>query len=334
MALDRLEHTAYDVVLMDMQMPVMDGETATRQLRRNPRYRDLPVIAMTANAMESDRQRCFAAGMNDHVAKPIEPAALWAALARWIRPREGLGQVPAVAAGAAAPASQAPVVSPPAARLKGWPPVVPGLNTTLGLQRALGKPVLYADMLTRFAQTQSGTLSQMDAAIAAGDIALAERLAHTLRSVAANIGALDVSEQAQALELALRSYSGAGSVLGSSDRFMPLLGTLAASMEPLLAGLQAWVRLPDAPDSTQDSRTTDADSSAPELAPEEALARLQDLLLRDDPAATEFLQHNATIIQAVTGDAFTALQSRVRNFDFELALELIAPLQGDGGEVL
>lgn len=333
MALERLEHTAYDVVLMDMQMPVMDGETATRQLRRNPRYKDLPVIAMTANAMESDRQRCFAAGMNDHVAKPIEPAALWAALARWIRPREGLGQVPVVAA-AAAPASQAPVVSPPAVRLKGWPPVVPGLNTTLGLQRALGKPVLYADMLTRFAQTQSGTLSQMDAAIAAGDLALAERLAHTLRSVAANIGALDVSEQAQALELALRSYSGAGSVLGSSDRFMPLLGTLAASMEPLLAGLQAWVRLPDAPDGAQDSRAGEAGSTTPELAPEEALARLQDLLLRDDPAATEFLQHNATIIQTVTGDAFTELQSRVRNFDFELALELIAPLQGDGGEVL
>ena len=94
MALEMLETKRYDVVLMDMQMPVMDGETATRRLRADARYADLPVVAMTANALETDRQRCFAAGMNDHVAKPIEPAVLWAALARWIRPRPGLGQAP------------------------------------------------------------------------------------------------------------------------------------------------------------------------------------------------------------------------------------------------
>ena len=88
-AIDHIERKHYDAVLMDMQMPVMDGETATRLLRGNPRYAQLPIIAMTANAMEADRQRCFAAGMNDHVAKPIEPAALWAALARWIRPERG-----------------------------------------------------------------------------------------------------------------------------------------------------------------------------------------------------------------------------------------------------
>ena len=88
-AIDHIERKHYDAVLMDMQMPVMDGEAATRLLRGNPRYAQLPIIAMTANAMEADRQRCFAAGMNDHVAKPIEPAALWAALARWIRPERG-----------------------------------------------------------------------------------------------------------------------------------------------------------------------------------------------------------------------------------------------------
>ena len=95
-AVSRVAEGGIDIVLMDMQMPVMDGETATRALRSNPRHAQLPIIAMTANAMEADRQRCFAAGMNDHVAKPIEPAALWAALGRWIRPRAGLG-IPAQA---------------------------------------------------------------------------------------------------------------------------------------------------------------------------------------------------------------------------------------------
>ena len=194
MALDQLRQTSYDVVLMDMQMPVMDGETATRQLRQDPRLQDLPVIAMTANAMDADRQRCFAAGMNDHVAKPIEPAALWSALSRWIKPRPGLGEAAMPPAVGATP-GQAPVLAS-VPRLTGWPPVVQGLNTALGLQRALGKPALYADMLVRFVQAQSSVVAQIDAAIATGNQGLAERLAHTLKSVAANIGAQEASEHA------------------------------------------------------------------------------------------------------------------------------------------
>ena len=313
-ALEQLEQASYDAVLTDMQMPVMDGETATRQLRRDPRYRDLPIIAMTANAMESDRQRCFAAGMNDHVAKPIEPAALWAALSRWIRPRPGLGEqavpVPALSQPLAVPAAPVP-------RLVGWPPVVLGLNTTLGLQRALGKPALYADMLTRFVQAQSSVVSQIDAAIAGGDRTLAERLAHTLRSVAANIGAQEASEHAHALEQALRNPL----VDRSSPHLIPLLGALAASMEPLVAGLQAWVRQSE---QAQISPVPVAPGPTPAAAlasPEDALAQLRQLLERDDPAATEFLQHNATMLQAVLGESFAVVQAQVRNFDFVLALE-------------
>ncbi len=81
----------YDLVLMDMQMPVMSGMDATRAIRSNPRFKNLPIIAMTANAMASDREQCLAAGMNDHVAKPIDPDALFGALIRWIRPRDTNG---------------------------------------------------------------------------------------------------------------------------------------------------------------------------------------------------------------------------------------------------
>jgi two-component system sensor histidine kinase/response regulator len=86
-AIDRLEQaqTPYDFVLMDMQMPVMDGVTATRRLRQNPRFADLPIIAMTANVMEEDKKRCLDAGMNDHIGKPIEPEELQATLLRWAR---------------------------------------------------------------------------------------------------------------------------------------------------------------------------------------------------------------------------------------------------------
>jgi len=79
---------AYDLVLMDVQMPVMDGLTATRLIRAEAAFRDLPILAMTANAMAEDRERCLAAGMNDHVAKPIEPEDLWKVLLKWIPPRK------------------------------------------------------------------------------------------------------------------------------------------------------------------------------------------------------------------------------------------------------
>jgi PAS domain S-box-containing protein len=85
-ALARVQQTAYDLVLMDMQMPVMDGETATRAIRRLPGLHDLPIVAMTANTMTGDRERCLAAGMNDHLAKPIDPATLWETIRRWVRP--------------------------------------------------------------------------------------------------------------------------------------------------------------------------------------------------------------------------------------------------------
>ena len=86
-ALDKIRAADYDIVLMDMQMPVMDGVTATGEIRKDARFKDLPVVAMTANAMQGDRDRCLAAGMNDHVAKPIEPENLWKALLKWIKPR-------------------------------------------------------------------------------------------------------------------------------------------------------------------------------------------------------------------------------------------------------
>jgi CheY-like chemotaxis protein len=90
-ALEKAIASSYDIVLMDMQMPVMDGLTATAEMRRIERLRSLPIVAMTANAMQADKDACIAAGMNDHLAKPIEPDDLWKALLKWVRPRGGPG---------------------------------------------------------------------------------------------------------------------------------------------------------------------------------------------------------------------------------------------------
>jgi two-component system sensor histidine kinase/response regulator len=319
-AIDRIERKHYDAVLMDMQMPVMDGESATRALRSNPRHAQLPIIAMTANAMEADRQRCFAAGMNDHVAKPIEPAALWAALSRWIRPRAGLGTASKAVAspslsgegGRMQPLARSPDAPLPAAPL----PILDGLDTNLGLQRALGKPGLYAELLRRFAEGQAPVLAELQQALAANNLGVAERLAHTLRSVAANIGASVVSERAQALEHALRFHHG-------NESIVHVLAELRAALAPLLGGLQAWL--------VESVAVLESAGSVPDPGGKvaaEAVQRLRYLLEQDDPAATEFFQHNGKILGAALGDIFKSVEMHTLNFDFEHALEAMAALQG------
>ena len=299
LALDCIERKAYDIVLMDMQMPVMDGETATRRLRAQPRHADLPVVAMTANALEADRERCFAAGMNDHVAKPIDPAMLWRALARWIRPRPGLAaRVESLAPSDATQAPQGPVL----------PQALPGVDLALGLRRALGRPALYADMLRRFAQGQGGLERDLEGALRDGDLLRAERMAHTLRSVAANIGAEPLSAQAQALEQALRAQEG-------PEPLRALRAELLRHLAPLLGALEAWRDQADA--------AVPAPMAAPPVAAPEALRQLRRLLVDDDPAAAEYLQQNATILESTLGAAFGLVESRTREFEFEQALEAI-----------
>ena len=318
-AIDRIERKRYDVVLMDMQMPVMDGESATRLLRADPRHADLPIIAMTANAMEADRQKCFAAGMNDHVAKPIEPAALWSALGRWIRPRPGLGAPPTGAPPGTRPlAPHTPIGTVPAPNRPAVVafPSVAGLDTTLGLQRALGKPALYGEMLRRFAQGQADVLHDLQQALDAGDAVLAERLAHTLRSVAANIGAQAVSDRAQALENALRARQPAST-------YAALLTDLSGALLPVLRGLQTW--LPQA------SAVVAAPAAAPAArgaVTGETLARLRRLLEQDNSAATEFFQQNAEVLKALLGETFHVVEIHTLNFDFEQALEAMSAVPG------
>lgn len=236
-ALDALAQQDYDVVLMDMQMPVMDGETATRRLRQNPRWADLPVIAMTANAMDSDRQRCLAAGMNDHVAKPIAPEQLWAALRRWLRPAASTMPAPTPAPIAAVPTAAAPTAAAGAVDAL-LPAHLPGVDMRQGLQRALGRPALYADMLRRFAQGQALWAHDFSAAMQAGDARLAERLAHTLRSVASNIGAQALAQYAQQLESLLRAAAPAPQVVEMQAELQTLLAELQQALrqwQPALA---------------------------------------------------------------------------------------------------
>ncbi len=219
-ALDNVRAAAYDIVLMDMQMPVMDGVTATQEIRKEARFRDLPVVAMTANAMQSDRDRCMAAGMNDHVAKPIEPEDLWKALLKWIPPRHTT---------AVAGTAQSPSAAP-----DDLPSGIDGLDVTNALRRVLGKKPLYLSLLRMFIAGQRSATADVAKALANDDWDSAERIAHTLKGSSSSIGATVVQQLAHGLETAIREHQPRAAIDESLDALRHPLESLVAQLEQQL----------------------------------------------------------------------------------------------------
>ena len=180
-AVDKVSRSHYDVVLMDMQMPVLDGVEATRRIRATDAGRMLPILAMTANAFEEDRRRCEEVGMNGHLVKPVDPERLFAALAHWI------------------PEGEHAVASP----LTPEAPAV--IDREVGLRALGGDAEGYRQVLDMFLKNHCGDVDRLSRAIKDGDRPFAERVAHTLKGVAATIGAHALRDRALALEQALHT---------------------------------------------------------------------------------------------------------------------------------
>jgi CheY-like chemotaxis protein len=289
-ALNKLATTVYDIVLMDMQMPVMDGISATRQICLDGRLANLPVVAMTANAMPADRERCLAAGMNDHIAKPIEPEDLWQALLKWIKPLHA--EVPK------------PMAVQPQQRQQADLPVgLDGLDMDAGLRRVLGKKWLYLSMLRRFVAGQKGAVATIRKALQDADRVSAERLAHTLKGVAGNIGASEVQALAASSEQAIRD----GEPLETTtERLAALEGPLASIIAQLEAALPPELA-----------------AAGPEVDPHRLKAvgdRLQALLADDDAGALAVWEENTELLHSAFPAAFEAMDRGIRAFDYDAAL--------------
>jgi len=214
-AIERIAAESFDAVLMDVQMPVMDGIRATTLIRQDWSAEQLPIIGMTAHAMVRDREKCLSAGMNDYVTKPFEPQQLFAVLAKWMK------------GGADAPSSS----------LQESDAVDPGtraVSIELGLQRCLGRKDLYAKIVRRFLDTRGNDPSDLQAAILAGDLDTAAQLAHQVISTAGTIGAEALSEAGRALQLALEA--------GEASRW-PDLQTTFSTQHALVANeLRRYLR--------------------------------------------------------------------------------------------
>ncbi|WP_298619222.1 response regulator [uncultured Zoogloea sp.] len=300
-AVEKVSAGAYDLVLMDMQMPVMDGLTATRAIREQPDLAWLPIVAMTANAMSGDRERCLAAGMQDHVAKPIDPATLWATLLRWIKPRSGMA---APVAGARAEA-EAPATGTGAviARLA----AIAELDVPAGVRNALGRESLYIALLGKFVSGQGDFPAHVTSALQDVDWLSAERLAHTLKGVAAQIGAYGLSELVARFELAVRKRERLVVMVPLQAEISRRLTALVAA---IVAALPGERRLP-APVAVDPDEL------------QAACARLARELADDDFSANQTLDAHEAMLRAGLGHRFPVLAEAVRSFDFGLALSCL-----------
>ncbi|MBI3131090.1 MAG: response regulator [Acidobacteria bacterium] len=222
-ALERIRTEAYDAVLMDLQMPVMDGYEATLQLRRQWDQAALPVIAMTAHALVHERERCATIGMNDYITKPVDPAELYAVLARWIGPRDP-----------GRPAASAKQPEPPrAAEGAGEIPVLPGISREEGLANLMGNQDRYRKLLARFLELKAGVGQEIRAALGRGERDAAARIAHSMISGAGTIGAIALSDGARDLQDVLER--------GGAEDMEPHLAALEAELNLVIEGLRAFL---------------------------------------------------------------------------------------------
>jgi two-component system, sensor histidine kinase and response regulator len=203
----------FDGVLMDIQMPVMGGYDAAREIRKDEHFKDLPVIAMTANAMAGDREKALDAGMNDYVAKPINVGVLYKTLTKWIKLKQ-----PALTENESIPAT----TKTPDEDINGLEPipVFPGIDTALGLERVIGNKRLYRKILSKFIETHEDTIDEIRKYLKQGDHETAHRLAHTLKGVAGNIGAEGLFNAADELDMAIMEEKENAGLISAAEEIL------------------------------------------------------------------------------------------------------------------
>jgi PAS domain S-box-containing protein len=302
-ALDMVAIKHYDLVLMDMQMPVMDGITATTEIRKNANFDALPIIAMTANARLEDKEKCLNAGMQDHISKPIDPEELFRALLKWIKPNNVIQPVESTQNDDDQTLIEN---STPEVNL-GNILTIENLDIELGLQRVLGNKTLYLNILRKYVTNADTVAEEIRTALNDGDKQTAERLTHTIKGINGNIGATLLQEKAAELESMIRNNEEFANIEPKLVSFSQMLNEMATKIKNGLPSQEPHVT--KAVDITKAS---------------EVIKQLMDLLEADNSKAGGVIEDNLDLLRFVLGTkAFAKIDRAVKQFDLDEALEFL-----------
>ncbi|MBF0194874.1 MAG: transporter substrate-binding domain-containing protein [Magnetococcales bacterium] len=309
-ALDKLmiKPNPFDGVLMDMQMPVMDGYTASREIRKNAEFKDFPIIAMTANAMAGDREKVLAAGMNDHIAKPINVRDMFTTMAKWITPANPFSKNDEVLS-SSEPQEDTTTI-----------PRLPGIKTEAGLATTQGNKKLYLRLLKKFSKSQAEFKSEFITAIEQNDFETATRIAHTLKGVAGNLGASLLQEVAKNLEASC-SQKAEFSVIEEN------LTTVMVELTPILAGLNSYFATVEQ-NAGENSESTSNNRPLKMEQIEPILEKLHILLQDDDSEAIDLVENLEPLLKgSVHAEVAEKISTSIGNYDFEEALHIVDELR-------
>ncbi len=289
-ALDKARTEPFDLILMDVQMPVMDGIEAAREIRKLAGWETKPIVALTANVLTEDRRACLDAGMNDFVAKPVDPVQLYATLARLL-PRES-------SVHAAAPIEKSN---------EGFA-AIRGLDVASGVRRMNGDVEAYQRLARRFAELHEGDIGQIRTCLIRGDAEGARLIAHTLTGAAGNVGAILVADAAGRLEGALRRRDEAAEIERAARETQARLAAVVASILASFA--------PAKP-------TTEARVAVNVRDVKRALDELEAALAMSDIKAREIVEASASTLRIALGNAYDPLRRQVAEYRFPQALETL-----------
>jgi len=293
------ESLQYDVVLMDVQMPEMDGYEATRRIRTEKWGKDVPIIAMTAHALIEERQKALEAGMDDHISKPIDPEAMFETICKYYHGAISQEQERA-----------GPAVGHEEISL----PTIEGIDMEAGLRRVAGNRLLYVDLLRRFADGQKATPSVISEALERGDLETAERLAHTVKGISGNLGVLEVQAAAGDLEHRIHGGEPHDDVGASLRRLSASLEMTTALIHRSLPATETRKGGPSAHVNTDERR--------------EIVSRLMTLIRESDSDALDYFE---SVFEKLTSlhpyEEMEGLREKLKVYDFSAALDTLQLLE-------
>lgn len=309
-AVEAVFKKTYDAVLMDVQMPVLDGFQAVEMIHADPAHHNLPIIAMTAHAMQGDREKCLAVGMDDYLSKPIQSDLLYSTLMKWIHPKSQGHVRPTVFDRRSVSSSQTDLID-----------TLPGLDIAAGLNRLAGNRRLYRDLILQFAREYAKTPREIREALARGEYPNIRMRAHAIHGVAANLSALAL--QAAARELETVAGSGSQDTISEAVNRFERAWHEVMDSAARLANTHASELIPETP-RTEAFTPPDPTTIVP------LLMKLKRTLEENNMEAEDIMEELSQYLgSGVTHPSLNDLERQIGNFDFDQALNTLQALAGE-----